>query len=74
MDGRGIGREGKGMMGRRRGRRDIPHNQSSPLFWKLINILFSNRITPIQPPLEQVGEFVKFTEFPLCVGCVLAGS
>jgi hypothetical protein len=49
IDGRGIGREGKG---RRRGRRDIPHNQSSPLLWKLINIFFSNRITPIQPPLE----------------------
>lgn len=26
---------------------DIPHNKRSPLFWKLINILFSNRITPI---------------------------
>jgi hypothetical protein len=46
----GEGRGGRG--GRGRGGRDIPHNQSSPLFWKLINIFFSNRITPIQPPFE----------------------
>jgi hypothetical protein len=49
IDGRGIGREGKG---RRTATTARPHNQSSPLLWKLINIFFSNRITPIQPPLE----------------------
>ena len=31
---------------------DIPHNKRSPFFRKLIDIFFSYRITPIQPPLE----------------------
>ena len=46
------GRSGRARDRGRGGEGDIPHNQSSPLFGKLINILFSNGITPIQPPFE----------------------
>ena len=52
----------------------LPHDERCPFFRELIDILLRIGVAVIQSSFEEMGELVKFAEFPLCIRRILPPS